>query len=107
MIPASARPSEFFDLVGRFFSALDELRSRRLIRGKKTFCDRYGINRWNMNELQRDNTRTGLFHAEWLTFLARDYGVSADWLLTGSGEPLPKKKTANMLQKGKRKEKSI
>ena len=87
MIPSLSRPSEFRDLVGRFFSALAMLRERQAIRGKKTFCDRYGINRWNMNELERDVSRSGLFHPEWLTFLVRDYGVSADWLLTGSGDP--------------------
>lgn len=87
MIPSLSRPSEFRDLVCRFFSALAMLRERKAIRGKKTFCDRYGINRWNMNELERDVSRSGLFHPEWLTFLVRDYGVSADWLLTGSGDP--------------------
>lgn len=36
-------------IVHRFFEVLDLLKQRRTIRGKKTFCDRYGINRWNMN----------------------------------------------------------
>lgn len=75
-------------IVHRFFEALDLLKQRRTIRGKKTFCDRYGINRWNMNTCLA-HPDSGMFKLSWLTFLARDYGVSPDWLLLGRGEPLP------------------
>lgn len=75
-------------IVHRFFEVLDLLKQRRTIRGKKTFCDRYGINRWNMNTCQ-SHPDSGMFKLSWLTYLARDYGVSPDWLLLGHGDPLP------------------
>lgn len=75
-------------IVHRFFEALDLLKQRRTIRGKKSFCDRYGINRWNMNTCLT-HPDSGMFKLSWLTYLTRDYGVSPDWLLLGRGEPLP------------------
>lgn len=75
-------------IVERFFHALDLLKERRTIRGKKTFCDRYGINRWNMNTCLT-HPDSGMFKLSWLTYLARDYGVSPAWLLLGLGDPLP------------------
>lgn len=75
-------------IVERFFHALDLLKERRTIRGKKTFCDRYGINRWNMNTCLA-HPDSGMFKLSWLTYLVRDFEVSADWLLLGRGDPLP------------------
>lgn len=68
----------------RFFVALRLLKENRMIRGKKTFTDRYGINRWNMNTCEKEPNRD-LFQLSWLTYLVRDYGVSARWLLLGEG----------------------
>ena len=75
-------------IVARFFEALALLTERRVIRGKKTFCVRYGINRWNMNYCI-DNPESGIFKMSWLAYLVRDYKVSANWLLLGKGDPLP------------------
>lgn len=75
-------------VIIRFFEALKLLKECRMIRGKQTFTRRYGINRWNMNTLEK-NTASDIFQPAWLTYLVRDYGVSAAWLLTGEGEPLP------------------
>lgn len=33
-------------IVNRFFIAIHKLIEYKVIRGKKTFTDRYGINRW-------------------------------------------------------------
>lgn len=71
-------------VVCRFFMALRLLKENRLIRGKKTFTDRYGINRWNMNTCEKEPNRD-MFQVAWLTYLVRDYGVSARWLLLGEG----------------------
>lgn len=72
-------------IVGRFFEALTWLKESRQIRGLKTFTDRYGINRRSMRRLQL-TPGTNDFKAAWLTFLVRDYGISAQWLLTGEGK---------------------
>lgn len=75
-------------LVGRFFDALSRLISEKRIRGKKTFTDRYGINRRNMFLLERDHSRD-IFQPAWLSYLARDYGISPSWLLLGQGDFYP------------------
>jgi len=72
-------------IVVRFFAALQRLKADRRIRGKKTFTERYGINRWNMNTCEKEPSRD-IFQPAWLTYLVRDYGVSPTWLLLGEGE---------------------
>lgn len=80
-------------IIRRFFEAVQLLKQRHVIRGKQTFTNRYGINRWNFNTVEKQPERD-MFQTAWLTYLVRDYGVSALWLLTGEGEPLPPKKPA-------------
>lgn len=72
-------------IVKRFFDALYRLKDDRRIRGKQTFTREYGINRWNLNTLEKEPERD-IFQVSWLTFLVRDYGVSPRWLLTGTGD---------------------
>lgn len=75
------------EIISRFFQALYRLKSEGVIRGKQTFTRAHEINRWNMNTLEKDMTRD-IFQPAWLAYLVKDYGVSADWLLTGRGEIL-------------------
>ena len=77
-------------IVQRFFSTLKEMKHRGYIRGKQTFTTRYGINRWNLNTLEKEPHRD-IFQPAWLEYLVRDYGVSAHWLLTyrKNGNALP------------------
>lgn len=79
-------------IVKRFFEALYRLKDDRRIRGKQTFTRQYGINRWNLNTLEKEPERD-IFQAAWLTYLVRDYDVSPMWLLTGSGDFYQTKKT--------------
>lgn len=72
-------------IVARFFEALAWLKESRQIRGVKTFTDRYGIHRRSLQRLQK-NPGTNDFKAAWLTYLVTDFGISADWLLTGEGQ---------------------
>ena len=74
-------------VIRRFFEALRYLKGQKVIRGKKTFTDKFDINRWNLNTLEKDVSRD-IFQAAWLTYLVDEYGVSADWLLTGRGDIL-------------------
>ena len=77
-------------VVRRFFEALDAVvKEKNDLRGRATFCRKYEINRRNLYQLEQDPSRD-IFQAAWLTYLVRDYGVSAQWLLTGDG-PMMKK----------------
>jgi hypothetical protein len=86
-------------VVSRFFVALQLLKDSGAIRGKKTFTDRYGINRWNLNTCEKEPSRD-IFQVSWLTYLVRDYDVSPRWLLTGEGDFWDSKKQINKLIKG-------
>lgn len=71
----------------RFYQALQRLISDKVIRGKKTFTDRYGINRWNLVSLEQEGAESKRrVPALWLSYLVEDYGISAQWLLTGQGK---------------------
>lgn len=78
-------------VIRRFFEAIYALKARKEIRGKQTFTNQYNINRWNFNTLEKDMSRD-IFQTSWLTYLVRDYGVSAQWLLTGLGDMFQKQK---------------
>lgn len=71
-------------IVGRFFEALAWLKESRQIRGLQTFANRYGIDRSCLRRVKCDPRRFSL-KASWLSFLVRDYGINALWLLTGEG----------------------
>lgn len=71
-------------IIRRFFQVLQYLKEQKIIRGKQTFTRQFGINRWNMNTLEKEPSRD-MFQTAWLTYLVTEYGVSADWLLTGRG----------------------
>lgn len=72
-------------VIKRFFEALYKLKADGVIRGKQTFTREFDINRWNLNSLEKDMSRD-IFQVAWLTFLVREYKVSARWLLTGLGD---------------------
>lgn len=72
-------------VIRRFFQALQYLKDTKVIRGKQTFTRTYGINRWNMHTLEK-NPQSDIFQTAWLTYLVQDFGVSAQWLLTGRGD---------------------
>jgi hypothetical protein len=71
----------------RFFQAMDFLIETKKLKNKKAFSDRYSLNRGNVAAV-RVNYQKYSIRPVWLTYLVRDYGVSADWLLTGRGEIL-------------------
>ena len=82
---------ESAEITRRFFEALHRLIQLKVIRGKKTFTERYGINRWNLNALEKGQSTQTSVQLDWLTFIVRDYGISARWLLTGEGEMFARK----------------
>lgn len=81
-------------IVKRFFQALNYLKEAKVIRGRQTFTREHDINRWNMNTVEKKPT-SDMFQVAWLSYLVDDYGISADWLLTGRGDML-----SNLIKKG-------
>src|SRR5574344_241686 len=77
-------------ITSRFFSALNTLITNGEIKGKKTFCDDYGINRRNLWKLEHNHASDSL-QLSWLSHLIVDFGVSAEWLMTGKGLMFKKK----------------
>lgn len=80
-------PQECLDITRRFFEALDMIKEQKRIRGLQTFTREYGENYWNFHTAKKNSLR---IKQEWLTYLVRDYDVSADWLLTGRGDMFSK-----------------
>lgn len=71
-------------IIGRFFDALAQLKSDKRIGGKTPFAEKYNINRRNLYKLEKSYEKD-IFQVSWLSYLVRDYNVSAMWLLTGEG----------------------
>lgn len=73
-------------VTNRFFEAIDMLKAQKKIRGLQTFTRQYDINRWNLITVKQ-NPEKSILKPEWIVYLVRDYGVSADWVLLGK-EPM-------------------
>lgn len=72
------------DITNRFFQAIDELKSRKTIRGLGTFTKRYHINRWNLITV-RNNPSITTLKPEYIAYLTQGYGISSEWILLGKG----------------------
>ena len=78
-------------IISRFFQAIYYLKAQHIIRGKQTFTSKFEINRWNLNSLEKDMSRD-IFQPAWLAYLVEEYNVSAEWLLTGRGDVMSKRR---------------
>lgn len=68
----------------RFFQAIDELVMAKKMRGKNSFATKYDLNKGNFYKLRTNPSAE--FQLCYLTYLVEDFGVSANWLLTGKGD---------------------
>lgn len=68
----------------RFFEAIGMLKAQKKIRGLQTFTREYGLNRWNVNSVKWEPEKR-ILKPEWIVYLVRDYGISAEWILLGKG----------------------
>jgi len=75
---------ESIAIINRFYEAIDMLIASRVIRGKQSFTSQYGINRWNFNTV-RQKPESDMFQLIWISHLISDFGVSAEWIMTGKG----------------------
>lgn len=72
-------------IMQRFYDALDAIIAMKKIRGVNTYCRLNEIDRRNFLAQKKDLDR-GWFQLSWLNPMVREYGVSARWLLTGTGK---------------------
>jgi len=72
------------EIIARFFEALDYLIENKTIRGRKTFATIYQIDYRNFLRTHK-NPASQSFQMAWLKYMVEDFGISAEWLLTGSG----------------------
>lgn len=68
----------------RFFEAVDLLKRKRTLGGLSAFAKRYHVVLGNLYTIKTQ--QSGAIKAEYLHYLVRDYGISAEWLLTGEGD---------------------
>lgn len=71
-------------ITKRFFEAIDILKAQKKIRGLQTLTREYNINRWNLITVKKE-PEIRVLKPEWIVFLVRDYGISANWILLGTG----------------------
>lgn len=76
------------EVVKRFFEVINFLKKTKSI-NKTDLVFKYGINHRNFWYVE-NNPNSGMFQVAWLTYMVKEYGVSAEWLLTGSGEMFSK-----------------
>lgn len=76
---------EHIEIVGRFFEALAWLKETRRIRGLQTFARSCGVDRRSLRRLMAQPDKYSL-KVGWVVHLVREYGINADWLLTGEGQ---------------------
>jgi hypothetical protein len=75
---------EHLEIVSRFFEAIDWLKETRRILGLQTFARSCGVDRRSLRRLRAEPEKYSL-KVGWVVHLVREYGINADWLLTGEG----------------------
>jgi hypothetical protein len=90
-------------IVKRFFEVIYDLKERKVIRGKQTFTRKHNINNRNFWLLEK-NHASDIMQMAWLGHLIHDYGVSAEWLITGKGDMYTKEPPVRLGYSNKKKE---
>lgn len=75
------------EIIERFYLAFDAVLEMQKFRGVQTYCTMYGIDKRNFYAQRKDLNR-GWFKVSWMQPLVKEYGVNADWLITGRGKML-------------------
>lgn len=76
----------------RFFQAIDILIESDKIKSLQAFCAEYGLHRpkySNLRTRSKDSSKPGtgykFIDVDALSYLVKDFRISADWLLLGKG----------------------
>ena len=72
-------------ILERLYCALDAIIAMKKIRGVKTYCRLYEIDRRNLIANRKDLDR-GWFQVSWMYPKVKDFGVNAKWLMLGAGK---------------------
>ena len=75
--------NDTIDISSRFIEALNELINRGILKDKKSFAASIGCSAAMITEVSKGRSNVGVSQ---LQNTVRNYGVSATWLLTGTGE---------------------
>lgn len=79
------------ELQSRFFEAFEILNGNGTIKSLQSFCEHYELHRpkysnlRNHHTMPEDGTGYKFIDIDALSYLVTDYGISAEWLLTGRG----------------------
>lgn len=79
------------EIQKRFFEALDLLIESGRIKGLLTFCTEYNLHRPKYSNIRtslnegKPGTGYKFIDIDALAYLVEDFGISADWLLMGTG----------------------
>ena len=87
-------------ITNRFFQAIDILKCDRKLRGLGTFARAHFLNRWNLITL-RDQPDSRYLQPEWIAWLCKDYNVSSEWILFGTGYFYKNNQAPNIVLKNK------
>lgn len=71
-------------ITNRFFEAIEILRSQKRLRGLQTLTRNHGLNYGNVAFI-KSHRSTSVLKPELLAYMAKDYGISCEWLLLGNG----------------------
>lgn len=67
----------------RFFEAIDLLKQQKVLGGINGFAKKYNVGFANLYTIK--SKKRSAIKVDYLSFLVRDYHISAKWLLTGEG----------------------
>lgn len=70
--------------MDRFFHALQAVIDNGLVKNASQYCKLAGIETSHYYNQRADRGR-GYFEVSWMLPLVLDFGISANWLLTGKG----------------------
>lgn len=82
-------------ITQRFFECLDYLVSSKIIRGEKTFCDLFKINRGNLYSIRKNPDKYSI-RPQYIYYICKEYNISETYIILGVGDILKKNdKTPN------------